>query len=242
MFWPDVIALKEFYGSPLGQIACLAVRRRVRSFWPGVSGENVLGIGFATPYLLPFVEEAQGIFACMPAVQGVIHWPPGSANLSLLSDEAELPFPDNSMHHVLAVHALENSEHARQMMSEIWRVLTPAGRLLVIVPNRRGIWARSPQSPFAYGQPFTAPQLRQLLSEHSLTPLSSSSALFFPPSQRRYILRSARFWEEFGNRFFSSFGGILLMEAEKQIYATATQKALRRVRKSYVSATQPAVT
>jgi SAM-dependent methyltransferase len=240
MFWPDVIALKEFYATPLGRVASNTISRRIRRLWPSVSKESVLGIGFTPPYLSSLTEEAQSVFACMPASQGVIHWPPGARNLSLLSDESELPFPDNSVNRVLVIHAIENSEQVRQMMSEIWRVLSPAGRVIAVVPNRHGIWARSPKSPFAYGQPYTSWQFRQLFSEHSFTPLHSFAALFFPPSARRYVLRSARFWEGAGSHFFPRFGGVLLMEAEKQIYAPLMQKARSRGRKIYAPVAQPA--
>lgn len=240
MFWPDVIALKEFYATPLGRVASLALGRRIRKFWPELKGESVLGLGFTTPYLSGMLSQAQSVFACMPAAQGVVHWPQGERNLCLLSDEAELPFPDNSISRVLIMHAVENSEQVRPMMAEIWRVLSPAGRVIVAVPNRRGIWARSPKSPFAYGQPYTSNQLRQLFSEHSFTPLHSAAALFFPPSLRRYVLRSARFWEGAGAQFFPGFGGVLLMEAEKQIYAPLMQKVRSRSRKTYTPLAQPA--
>jgi SAM-dependent methyltransferase len=241
MFWPDVIALKEFYASSLGQITYHMIRRQIQKIWPGdARGDSIVGLGFATPYLTSFLENAQSTFACMPAMQGVMHWPANTRNLSLLSDEAELPFADNSINRVIVAHALENSEQMRQMLSEIWRILSPAGRLLVIAPNRRGIWARSPKSPFAYGQPFTAWQLRQLLAEHSFTSLNSSSALFFPPTSRRTILRSARFCETIGRQFFPGFGGVLLMEAEKQIYAPAAKKMHVRYGRAYASAVQSA--
>jgi SAM-dependent methyltransferase len=239
MFWPDVIALKEFYGSPLGQIACRIIRRHIHNFWPSIKEDTVVGIGFSPPYLLPLLEEAHSVFACMPATQGVIHWPTQAHNLALLSDEGELPFADNSIQRVLVAHALENSDQARQMMAELWRILSPAGRILIIVPNRRGIWARSPQSPFAYGQPFTSWQLRQLLTEHSFTPLSAEVALFFPPSPWRYILRAWNFLETVGRYFFPGFGGVLIMEAEKRIYAPTAQKAWRQPKKNYVMVAQP---
>jgi hypothetical protein len=57
---------------------------------------------------------------------------------------------------------------------------------------------------------------------------------------RRAVLRSARFWESIGSRFFPAFGGVLLMEAEKQIYAPAAQKARIRTRRAYVPVAQPA--
>ncbi len=238
MFWPDVIALKEFYNSPLGRIACRHISRHIRNFWEDVRDNAPLGIGFTPPYLASFMEGGNRVFACMPAAQGVIHWPAGSANLSLLSDECDLPFPDNSMRRVLAVHALENSENGRRMMAEIWRVLAPGGRLLAVVPNRRGIWARSPQSPFAYGQPFTHWQLRQLFAKNSFTAVSTAYALFFPPSTGKSMLRAAAFLETMGRNFFPAFGGIIVMEAEKQIYAPALRKARNYSRISYVPAPQ----
>jgi SAM-dependent methyltransferase len=211
----------------------------VRSFGADTKDSTVLGIGFAVPYLSSFLSDNSSVFACMPATQGVIHWPAQAANLSLLADETELPFADNSMQRVLVAHALENSENARKMMTEIWRVLSPTGRLLMVVPNRRGIWARSPQSPFAHGQPFTYWQLRQLLEKHSLTATGVRSALFFPPSTRKYILRFSAFMERIGNSFFPGFAGVIIIEAEKQIYAPALQKARVFARPGYLPVAQP---
>ena len=45
----DVIDLREFYRSPLGQLARRLVMRRIREFWPDLKGQSVLGIGYATP-------------------------------------------------------------------------------------------------------------------------------------------------------------------------------------------------
>ncbi|HEU5047212.1 MAG TPA: class I SAM-dependent methyltransferase [Rickettsiales bacterium] len=239
MFWPDVIALKEFYNSALGRITGRHIGTCIRQFWSDTTDCTVLGIGFTLPYLQHFTANNRCTFSLMPAGQGVIHWAPNNLNLSLLADETELPFPDNSIQRVLIVHALENSENTKQLMAEIWRVLAPTGRLLAVVPNRRGIWARSLQSPFAHGQPFTHWQLRQLFAKHSFTPVSIGSALFFPPSNRQYILRSAGFCEQVGRNFFPGFGGVLIMEAEKQIYAPAIQKAMRSPKMTYIPAVQP---
>lgn len=238
MFWPDVIALKEFYNVALGRIACRHINNQIKSFWADIKENTILGIGFTLPYLSSFAQTNRRVFACMPAAQGVIHWPTGTPNMSLLSDECELPFADDSIQRVLAVHALENSENARRMMAEIWRVLAPGGRLLVVVPNRRGIWARSPQSPFAHGQPFTYWQLRQLFAKSSFTAVGASAALFFPPGASKYTLRLSGFLERFGVNFFPGFGGVILMEAEKQIYAPTLQKARKYSRVGYIPIAQ----
>jgi SAM-dependent methyltransferase len=220
-------------------MAAESVRRNIRQYWPEAKDEVLLGIGFTIPYLQTYLEEADRLLTCMPALQGVIHWPPQARNLTMLADEAELPLPENSVHRVLVVHAIENSEHVRGMLSEIWRVLMPGGKLIVVVPNRRGIWARAPKSPFAHGQPYTLNQLRELLSEHSFTPLRHVPALFFPPSERGYVIKTARFLESAGKQFFSAFGGVLQVEAEKRIYAPITQKAHRSIRRIYVPSAQP---
>jgi SAM-dependent methyltransferase len=228
MFWPDVIDLKQFYATTLGEIACESIRSSIRQIWPAAKGDVVLGIGFTHPYLLHGMENAERVISCMPAPQGVIHWPLDRPNLTLLGDEGELPFADNSINRVLVVHALENSEQVRRMMQEVWRVLTPTGRVLVVVPNRRGIWARSALSPFANGRPYTFQQLRNLLFDNSLTPLQTRSALFFMPTRWKFLLRSAKYLDRLGRIFYRYFGGVILMEAEKQIYAPTKQVRVQK--------------
>ena len=36
---------------------------------------------------------------------------------------------------------------------------------MIIVPNRRGVWARSDISPFGHGRPYSRPQLSRLLQQ-----------------------------------------------------------------------------
>ena len=48
---------------------------------------------------------------------------------------------------------LEWSEKPRDLLRELWRVLAPNGRLLLVVPNRRGLWARVDTTPVRLWQP-----------------------------------------------------------------------------------------
>ena len=243
MFWPDVIDLKLFYASRLGQIASREIRAAMAEIWENTHDENVLGIGYTQEFLEPYREKSSHIISLMPASQGAIHWPAGGPNLTFLGDEAEIPLPDESIHKVLLVHAMENSEQLRHMMREIWRVLVPGGCLLVIVPNRRGAWARVPRSPFAHGSPYSAPQLSTVMRDHSFTPYHARHVLYTPPSSREFLLKSSPLFETIGKRFFSMFSGLILMEGEKQIYAPSKPAAVRKKRsQSYVPATQPVMT
>lgn len=217
--WTDVVDLRDFYETSLGQMAARVIRHRIRELWPDVRGMRLLGLGFATPYLRPFRAEAERVIAVMPATQGVLHWPADGPNAVALSDEADLPLPDTSIDRVLLVHAVESSEQLRPMLRELWRILPGSGRLIAVVPNRRGIWARFERTPFGLGHPFTHAQLSRLLRENMFMPLRSSAALFLPPSASRMALAAAPAWERLGRSWFQTFAGVLVIEAAKEIYA-----------------------
>ena len=232
--WSDVIDLRDFYQTSLGRVARRMIRRRVRSIWPNLAGQTLLGLGFATPYLRPFREEAERVMAVMPATRGVLPWPPDGPGLVALADEAELPMPDLSVDRVLLVHGLENAEQMRPMLREIWRVLTGDGRLIVVAPNRRGIWAQSDRTPLGWGHPYSTAQLSRLLRDNMFTPTRSERALYIPPMRSRALVRSAPAWERVGRRWFPTFGGVVLIEAGKQLYAANLRPEYKRLRRPIV--------
>ena len=228
--WLNAADLKAFYGSPLGLTARRMISAHVREIWPDVSGMNVLGFGFPTPYLNVFRSEAASVLVAVPVSQDITHWPIESIKQACLTHESALPFPDLSMDRILLVHAVECAETMRPMMREIWRVLSGNGRLLMIAPNRRGIWARLEHTPFGHGRPYTSSQLSQLLRETLFKPIGSSGALYIPPAESRMIISSAPAWERLGKRWFPAVGGIVSVEAEKEIYAATPLEQSTRQR------------
>ncbi|MGF1594140.1 MAG: methyltransferase domain-containing protein [Kiloniellaceae bacterium] len=226
--WHDVVDLREFYETRRGQVARHMVRRAVRSVWPDVTAQRLLGLGFATPYLRQFKGEAERVLAFMPASQGVMHWPQEGPGLVGLVEETDLPLPDNSVDRVLLVHGLENADSLRGQLREIWRVLTGDGRLLVVAPNRRGVWARSDRTPLGWGHPYSAAQLSRVLRDNMFTPTRTERALYVPPIANYTFLRSAPAWERIGARFFPTFAGVVMIEAGKQLYAGALKPAKQR--------------
>ena len=242
MFWPDVMQLKEFYATPMGEVAARVIGAQLRKRWADTQGETILGVGFTTPFLSPFVDEAERILVLMPAMQGAMAWPPSRPNRTFLAHESQIPLPDNSVSRMLLVHALENSQYLSALIAEAWRVLAPNGKLLAVAANRHGMWARAPRSPFAYGQPFSTTQLRHMLIEHQFTCGPASTHIFMPPGNSLFLRRWANMFEKSGELFFSRLGGVLMMEAEKQIYAVRSEvvKALQPVRiYAPVPATKP---
>jgi SAM-dependent methyltransferase len=232
----DVVDLRDFYRTPLGQVARRMIRRAMRRMWPDLHGMRLLGIGYPAPFLTAISPETERTVALMPASLGVLAWPPEGANLAMLADEGELPFADFSIDRVILVHALETSEQAGPLLKEVWRVLAGGGRLMVIAPNRRGIWARLDRTPFGSGRPYTMSQLSQLLRDELFTPVATGTALFLPPTRSRMVLRSARAWERLGVRWFQTFAGVVLVEATKQIYAKPIPARAPRRRLVYTPA------
>jgi SAM-dependent methyltransferase len=225
MHW-DVVDLREFYASSLGRIAARTVRKKVRDLWPNVTGLDVLGIGYASPFLSAFRGEAARVINFMPSGQGVVHWPPGQDNLAALADEVQLPLGDGSIDRVVLIHAVENSEALAGLMQEVWRVLAPGGRLMVLVPNRLSLWARTDATPYGYGRPFSKSQLIALMRRHQFSLEGSTRALFYPPFSRRYLMNGAPMWERIGARLWPQSGGVLIAEATKRIYALPEPKRI----------------
>ena len=229
--WQDVSDLQRFYDSPPGQVAARLIRRRLRAFWPDLSGRRVLALGYGPPFLGFAAAEAERVAAAMPDRQGAVRWPLGDAARTLLCHEAALPLPDNAFDRILLVHAVESSEQIRPMLREVWRTAADGGRVIAVVPNRRGVWARLEHTPFGHGRPFSEPQLAQLLRDSLFRPLRSGFALYAPPARRRFVRRLAVPWERLGARWMGPFGGVVLCEAEKQVHgAVPLSREARRVR------------
>jgi SAM-dependent methyltransferase len=226
----DVVDLRNFYTQPVGVVTRRLLSQAIRERWPRVSGMTVAGLGYATPYLGLFNEEAERTLAFMPARQGVIRWPATDPCRSALVEETQLPLPDASMDRVLAVHALELTYYAPDLLREIWRILAANGRLLIIVPNRRGIWARSDATPFGQGRPFSRRQLAELLREALFTPVGWSEALWIPPVTRVPFLRSTIVWERVGRSLSLPFAGVQIVEATKQVFRPIAVKPVKRAK------------
>jgi SAM-dependent methyltransferase len=217
----DVLDLRAFYyRTPLGRSAQRLLQDATRGLWPSTRGLSVVGYGFAVPVLRPFVDEAARVLALMPAPQGVMPWPTGEPNRSILCEETRWPIEAATVDRLVVAHGLETSDRPEALLSEIWRVLAPGGRVVFIVPNRSGLWARRDVTPFGFGRPYSLGQLETLLSTHRFVPERHAAALYAPPSHRRFLLQTSYFWERLGRRFEPRvIAGALLVEASKQVYA-----------------------
>ncbi len=227
----DIVDLRAFYATVLGRLAERSIAHALAAVWAPLANERLVGLGYAIPWLDRFGSDAERVFSFMPAGQGAATWPPQGPSANALVFDEELPLVDSSIDRLLMVHLLEHSENPRETLNEAWRVISPGGRLIVVVPNRRGIWARFEHTPFGSGRPFSRGQLTSLLRDANFTPGAFADALFFPPARRRFVMRLAPALERAGRRFWPVFSGVIVVEAQKRLYQgrPVAQRASRRV-------------
>ncbi len=230
--------LSEFYASPLGAAARRLIARKIAEAWPDPTGLDILGVGYATPFLAG-LQDARRAVAVAPAGQGIQAWPRGGANRACLGEETALPIKSAMFDRILAVHALEESGDPATLLSEIKRVMAPAGRVILVVAARHGAWSDAESSAFGHGRPYSRRQLERLVRAAELTPAGWTRALYVPPLPA--FARYADSFEQVGSRLWPAFAGVVLMEAVKQTLAVRPAYATpaRRRRTGGVLAPRP---
>ena len=220
----DVTRLIDFYKSPLGRISRALVRDAIIDMAGDIRAKRVLGLGFATPYMRFTLGPAERVLAFMPARQGASAWPREGPSMTVLCDPLEMPLTDAAVDLIIAVHAFEQVGDTAELMRELWRVAAPNAKLIVVVPRRRGLWAQRDNTPFGTGNPFSKSQLEKLLRDHSFTPEAWRDALFQPPVQKAFMLRSARFFERAGRLFGPAFAGVTCVKARKELFPAVPRR------------------
>ena len=216
----DVQDLRNFYyRNALGRAVQASLRHRGNQLWPEAKGQTVVGFGFAVPLLRPYLKEARRVVALMPGPQGVMPWPANAANVSVLTGETEWPLETGHVDRLILLHGLETSEQPSLLLEEVWRVLGPGGKVLIIVPNRAGLWARRDATPFGYGRPYTVGQLETQLRKHQFLPERQVGALYQVPSTKRIWMKSAGLLERLGRHVPGAIaGGAFIVEASKLVW------------------------
>ncbi len=227
----DVVELREFYASALGSASQSSIFRALSSMAKPGNSERFLGMGYPIPWMEAYSEIPERSLVFMPAGQGALHWPDQNACATALVFDDELPLADSTIDKILMVHFLEHAENASECLAEAWRVLSPGGILLAVVPNRRGVWARFEHTPFGTGRPYSKSQLNTLLRDNQFTPEVWSDALHFAPSSREFLLRVRKSMERVGQNLWPVFSGVICVKASKQLYQgiPVAARAKRRV-------------
>ena len=229
----DLRDVREFYASRGGRVASKLLRTRMAAIWPDLSRLCVLGLGHTQPFLSLWERQARlcvaGEFAAAGRRRAGTHM---LASASCMAHESGLPFPDLSFDRILLCHALETSRHTTKLLREVWRLLKDDGRLMLMVPNRRGLWAHVENSPFGQGAPSSRRQIERLLADALFRVERAEGALWLPPANLRPLLKVGTLIDRTGARLAPQFSGVLLIDAVKDVYAAlpAGKPVTRRIR------------
>lgn len=208
--------LRAFYGDPKGALVRRLLAGRLADAWGTADNCDVLGLGYATPWLGQFTG-ARRVVAAMPGGQGAEPWVSAGRNRTTLVNDRALPFASGLFDRVLLVHAIEEADDAQALLNEVSRVLSPTGRVIVVCAARGGLWSRTESTPFGHGRPFSRKQLEGLIRHCGLEPRAWSQALYVPPW--RPLLAFSDGIEQFGRLLVPGTAGLILLEAGRLTYA-----------------------
>jgi SAM-dependent methyltransferase len=220
----DEPSAAAFYASPRGIVAAGAIAQRLAAIWPDLSGLCVLGVGYPAPFLHLWRSQA---YRCLNAT-AVQHGAPPAVSCSV--DPMRLPFPDLVFDRILVIHGVEPYGNDARLLREVWRVLKDDGRILVVAPNRMGLWAHVDSTPFGQGHPYSQGQIERLLASGMFRPERRDRALFTPPTNLRLVLGATRFLERAGHALAPQLAGVTLTEAVKDVYAAVPAAGVVRRR------------
>lgn len=202
------------------------VSRKVLETWGDARDLDVLGLGYATPVLSAIAPAARRVVAAMPAQQGVELWPLEGRNLACLAEEDALPFQNAFFDRILAVHALEESPDPVALLREVWRVLSPTGRVVVVTAARNGLWANAEKTPSAMADPTPAASWPTYCARPSWSRPAGPARSTLPPVSWLAGWAEGSL-EQAGSRLWPGFAGLVLTEAVKESFAIKARPRAR---------------
>lgn len=219
--YKNISKLQEFYSTTRGKVVARTIRKKISKMWSSAAGDRVVGFGYASPYISSFINQgAENSVSLIPSEYVEDTSVINTNTPTVICSDNVWPIESNSVNRVVIVHSLYSERLLSAVLDEAWRVLTSEGRLLIIVPNRAGVWSRIDNNPFGDGSPYSMSQIRSILGEHNFNPERAERALFFPPAESRFILAASPIWEKLGDNMFNAVGGVNIIEANKRVYAS----------------------
>lgn len=164
---PSSLELSLFYGTPNGQLlnaeiaSCLAEFLKEKK----LSKRYLLCVGYPVSSCLPLFRQAKSYSVLTPFFQGPRKLVDKGLNRAALGDEAHLPFMEASFDIAVIFHAVEYMEDPVSFFEELWKVLSPGGRIILMIPNRKGGWKKSGIPHASTDQGFNFAAARDFLFE-----------------------------------------------------------------------------
>jgi len=221
--------LCDFYKTPLGDVVQVYINDIVKKFIPeNTKNQFILGIGYATPYFTEKLTHSNTVLSFTFDKMGGITWPNTSCSHTAIVHEDHIPLANKSVDRLIVVHALECCQSDEGLLKEINRIIALDGEVLIVFPNKAGVWSHTSHSPFAHGKHYTMSQLHDMLLKSGLHVESEERFLYFPPTQSLYTQSFFAPVEMMGSYFLPYFSGLNAITAKKRTIITPNQPAPQR--------------
>ena len=225
MSW-DVADTDSYYRTPEGglvaEILASDISHQYRSGRIRMlsDAEDQLAVGYPFP-LYPSNQPLPPVF--MLVETGILAWTKDEGVNTACVDSGSFPCATDVFEQVFVSHALEYVADKAGFLSEIWRCLKGEGELVMIVPHRRSLWARSDKTPFGQGTPFSRRQLKLILEQAGFEQIQIKHSLYMPPFGTRLPVAMRRRFHMIGRIGWPMFGGVLIAVAKKRLYSSHQQ-------------------
>lgn len=221
----DVI--DDFYKSNLGQITTKIITQNTKNLWQNNNGQNILGFGYCS-HIFENLNNKDARIINYQICDDI----PNKIFGDVLGNEERTPFADDFFDKIMCLHSFEESPNPQKTLRELWRILKPEGSLILIVPNRRGAWARSDETPFGHGRPYSRSQIINILNNSLFDIICAKRILFCPPYNIKLLCNLAQKFEKLGTNLLPTFGGLLFFEIKKRVFIAPPFEFRAKLKKS----------
>lgn len=218
--------LCDFYKTPLGEVVQVYINDIVQKFIPeNTKNQFILGLGYVTPYLDQSLTEKNTLLSFTFDQMGGIIWPNAEHSHTAIVHENHLPIANKSVDRLIIVHGLECCQNTEQLLKEVNRIIAPDGEILIIFPNKTGVWSHTATTPFAHGAHYTMSQLSNILLKQGFNIEAEERLLYFPPIQSLYTQSFFAPVEMMGSYFLPYFSGLNAITAKNRTIIIPNQPA-----------------
>lgn len=208
--------MDAWYQSLLGSELLATERIALDRLLPHYFGRHFLQIGGPSETYL---------FASSPIAHKVrmsSEFAPGFQGSGVQGDLQQLPFLPDSVDVILVPHMLEFMTSPDWLLQQMYRILTPEGKLLILGFNPFSLWGiarwlRGRRAPPWQGQFHSRFTIVSHLRHHQFQIEQQRSLFFRPPINRKSWLNHLLSLEAIGPLFWPNNGAVYLIVAKKQV-------------------------
>ena len=127
-----------------------------------------------------------------------------------------MPIHPASYDRIINLHTLEYSEDPVSFMEETWKILSPGGKLFLMVPNKKGAWKKSGVPKTCSTKGYLFKDIKKLLTENGFIISDNHGASYGLPVDFFGKVLFSGLLKTLSGGGTVGFPGFLIFEAEKR--------------------------